>query len=265
MELQLKGKTAIVTGGSAGIGFACAKALVKEGVHVLINGRNKERLNHAVKKLLKMNEQENLKVVAVEGDLANTYTVNNIVNTAFSEFKQIDILINSAGEAPAGSFFDLKDSDFTDSWYLKLLGSMRMIKAVAPYMTEKKDGRIINIIGNAGRTPTASFLPGSTTNAALLNFTKGISKELAQSNVRINAISPGVTATERANTLAKQRAHLKGITVEEENEGVLSSIPLGNMVEPDEIASLALLFVSDLVPSLTGAEINIDGGARPGM
>lgn len=265
MELQLKGKTAIVTGGSAGIGFACASALVKEGVHVLINGRNKERLDRAVSELLKMNEQEKPNVVAVEGDLADTDTVNNIVSTAFSEFKRVDILVNSAGSAPAGSFFDLEDSDFTDSWNLKVLGSIRMIKAIAPYMIKNMDGRIINIIGNAGRTPTAAFLPGGTTNAALLNFTKGISKELAKSNVRINAISPGVTATERANTLAKQRARLKGITLEEENEGVLSSIPLGKMVEPDEIASLALLFVSDLVPSLTGAEINIDGGARPGM
>lgn len=139
-----------------------------------------------------------------------------------------------------------------------------MVKAVAPHMI-KKAGSIVHIIGNAARTPSAKFLPGSTTNAALLSFTKGISKELAEHNVRVNAISPGVTATDRANKLADQRALAKGITVEEENKNVLPSIPMGKLVDPDEIASLALLLVSDLVPSRTGAEMNMDGGTRPGM
>lgn len=141
-----------------------------------------------------------------------------------------------------------------------------MVKAVAPHMIKKKAGSIVHIIGNAARTPSAKFfLPGSTTNAALLSFTKGISKELAEHNVRVNAISPGVTATDRANKLADQRALAKGITVEEENKNVLPSIPMGKLVDPDEIASLALLLVSDLVPSRTGAEMNMDGGTRPGM
>ena len=140
-----------------------------------------------------------------------------------------------------------------------------MIRAVAPNMMQYRDGRIINIIGSAGRTPSHTFLPGSTTNAALINFTKGISKELANYNVRINAISPGVTSTERANRLANQRATAKGITVEEEEKEILSSIPLGNTVHPDEIASFVLLLASNLVPSMTGSEIVIDGGAQPGI
>lgn len=140
-----------------------------------------------------------------------------------------------------------------------------MVRAVAPHMMEQKDGKIINIIGSAGRTPTPTFLPGSTTNAALINFTKGISKELAKYNVRINAISPGVTSTECAIRLAGQRASVKGITIEEEQKDVLESIPLGNMVHPDEIASFVLLLASNLVPTMTGSEIVIDGGAQPGI
>ena len=140
-----------------------------------------------------------------------------------------------------------------------------MVRAVAPNMMQYRDGKIINIIGSAGRTPSHTFLPGSTTNAALINFTKGISKELAKYNVRINAISPGVTSTERAIRLADQRASAKGITVEEEEKDVLASIPLGNMVHPDEIASFVLLLASNLVPSRPRSEIVIDGGAQPGI
>lgn len=133
--------------------------------------------------------------------------MENVVECARSNFNQINILINSAGSAPAGSFFDLSDNDFIDSWNLKLLGAIRMVKAVAPHMIKKKAGSIVHIIGNAARTPSAKFLPGSTTNAALLSFTKGISKELAEHNVRVNAISPGVTATDRANKSAiKERS-----------------------------------------------------------
>ena len=113
-------------------------------------------------------------------------------------FGQLDILINSAGSAMGGSFVDLPDQAFLDAWTLKLLGYIRMTRAVVPAMIARRDGRIVNIVGGAGRTPSAGFLPGSTANAALLNFTRGLAKDLSAHNVRINAISPGLTATERA-------------------------------------------------------------------
>ncbi len=265
MDLKLKGKNAIITGGSAGIGFACAKALVEEGSNIMIIGRNQKQLEEAVEELLKFNKNQDTTIIPISGDLSEANTANRIVDIAVSRFSNIDILINNAGSAPAGSFLDLKDEDFLESWSLKLLGYIRMVRAVAPHMMQQRDGKIINIIGSAGRTPTQTFLPGSTTNAALINFTKGISKELAKHNVRINAISPGVTSTERANRLAKQRAEAKGITIEEEQKDVLASIPLGNMVHPDEIASFVLLLASNLVPSITGTEIVIDGGVQPGI
>jgi NAD(P)-dependent dehydrogenase (short-subunit alcohol dehydrogenase family) len=266
MELRLSGKTAIVTGGSEGIGLACAKALFAEGVHVLITGRDVNRLQkgiEAIKMSTSADKQQN--VLFVAGDLSQKSTAEKIVDTALSHFGKIDILINNAGSARAGAFFDLGDEAFLEAWNLKLLGYIRMIKQVAPSMIEQRDGRIVNIIGTAGRTPTPTFLPGSTANAALLNFTKGISKELARHNVRINAISPSVTSTERAERLAKQNAEAKRITVEEQKAEVSAAIPLGHMVNPDEIAAMALLLVSDLLPSITGSEIVIDGGQQPGI
>ena len=132
-------------------------------------------------------------------------------------------------------------------------------------MTQQKDGRIINIVGAAAKTPSATFLTGSTANAALVNFTRGISKELAAQHIRINAISPAPTETERAKRLAEQTAQARGVSVDEVMAESTTSIPIGRMIKPDEIAALAAFLVSDRAASITGAEILIDGGLTPGV
>jgi len=266
MNLGLNDKAAIVTGGSAGIGLACAKTLCREGVHVLIAARNSERLEAAAESIKSAADTgEKPKVITVSADLTLEADIHRISETALEQFNHIDILINNAGSARAGAFLDLSDDAFLDAWNLKLLGYIRMVRAVLPHMSERKDGRIVNIIGGAGRTPSPDFLPGSTANAALLNFTRGISKELAQNKIRINAISPGKTATERAKTLNKQIAEAKGITEQDAWSESIRSIPLGRMVEPEEIAAMAAFLVSDFAASITGTEIGIDGGATPGV
>ncbi len=264
LDLKLSGKTAIVTGGSAGIGLATAKALYSEGVSVAIASRNSERLEQAVS-AIQTHKSEGGKVIPISADLSQTEGVEKVASTALEKFGQIDILINNAGSARAGSFLDLSDEAFLDAWNLKLLGYIRLVRAVVPHLKSRRDGRIVNIIGGAGRTPRPNFLPGGTTNAALLNFTRGISKELAQHNIRINAISPGLTATERAEQLAQQNAQSLGVSVEEIKAQSLQAIPLGKIVKPEEIAALALFLVSDLASSITGAEILVDGGQTPGV
>ncbi|MBD2487851.1 SDR family oxidoreductase [Aulosira sp. FACHB-615] len=264
LELHLAGKTAIVTGGSAGIGLAVAKALYSEGVNVAIAARNQERLENAVSAIQSL-PTPGAKVIAISADLTQAASVDTVVSTTLAQFGQIDILVNNAGSARAGSFLDLNDDVFLDAWNLKLLGYIRLVRAVVPHQKNRRDGRIVNIIGGAGRTPRPGFLPGGTTNAALLNFTRGISKELAQHNIRINAISPGATATERAERLAEQNAQARGISVEQAKEETLQGIPLGRIVPPEEIAALTLFLVSDLAASITGTEILVDGGSTPGV
>lgn len=264
LDLQLSGKTAIVTGSSAGIGLAIAKGLYSEGVNVAIAARNPERLETAVSAIQSL-PSLGAKVIAISADLTKAEDVEKVVSTTLTQFGQIDILINNAGSARAGSFLELSDEVFLDAWNLKLLGYIRLVRAVVPHLKNRGDGRIVNIIGGAGRTPRPAFLPGGTTNAALLNFTRGISKELAQDNIRINAISPGLTATERAEQLAQQNAQARGISVDEIKAESLKAIPLGKIVKPEEIAALALFLVSDLASSITGAEILVDGGQTPGV
>lgn len=264
LELHLSGKTAIVTGGSAGIGLATAKALYSEGVNVVIAARNQERLEQVVIDIQSLSTT-GTKIIGISADLTKAEDVEKVVSTTIAKFGKIDILINNAGSARAGAFLELNDEAFLDAWNLKLLGYIRLVRAVVPYLKNQGDGRIVNIIGGAGRTPRPNFLPGGTTNAALLNFTRGISKELAQNNIRINAISPGLTDTERAKTLAEQNAQSLGISVEEYKAQAVKGIPLGKIAKPEEIAALALFLVSDLASSITGAEIQVDGGSTPGV
>ena len=264
MELNLQGRCAIVTGGSAGIGLACAKALGAEGVSVAIAARDEDRLGQAVGQIGAVVGAD-AQVVPVKADLTDAGDIRRLVRETLVQFGRIDILINNAGSAVAGSFLELEDEAFEEAWRLKLLGYIRMVRAVLPHMIERRDGRIVNIVGGAGRNPSPTFLPGGTANAALLNFTKGIARELAQHRIRINAISPGMTATERAERLLRQQAQARGISVEEARIGRTQSVPLGRLVDPGEIAALALFLVSDRAASITGTEIVVDGGSSTGV
>ena len=264
MKLGLDGKTAIVTGGSAGIGLACARALASEGVHTAIAARNEERLQRAVDEIRSASAGvASVEVAAISADLTRAEDVRRVVETVQERFGRIDILINNAGSAQAGAFRELGDEAFLEAWNLKLLGYIRMVREVTPHMIEQQDGRIVNIIGGAAHTPSPTFLPGSTANAALLNFTKGVSKELIRHGIRINAVLPGSTVTERAKRLNRQTAEARGISEQEAWQQTVEAIPQGRMVDPDEIARLALFLLSDLAPSIVGTEITIDGGLRP--
>lgn len=267
MELNLAGKTALITGGSAGIGLACAHMLASEGVHVAIAARDPDRLAGAAEALNATAHRragDPARVLAVSADLAQAADVERTARDVAEAFGRIDILINCAGSAMGGPFLELPDSAFLNAWTLKLLGYIRMTRAVVPAMIARRDGRIVNIVGGAGRYPTASFLTGSTSNAALLNFTRGLSKELAAHNVRINAISPGSTETERSERQLKSRV-APGQTLEEARAARLSQIPLKRMTQPEEIASMAALIVSDRMASMTGGEVLIDGGVMPAV
>ena len=267
MDLQLTGKNALITGGSAGIGLACARMLVSEGVNVAIASRSAEKLADAeatLEAIAGKRPGTPPRIVTIAADLARLDDVERTARDAAAAFGQIDILINNAGSAMGGSFFKLADSAFLDAWTLKLLGYIRMCRAVAPAMVARRSGAIVNIAGGAGRTPAPTFLTGSTGNAAILNFTRGLSKELAPHNVRVNAISPGTTATERADRLllndVSETKTIEAVRAERD-----AKLLMGRITHPDEIAAMAALIVSDRVPTMTGGEVVIDGGAQPGV
>ncbi len=263
MELNLSGRNAIVTGGSAGIGLACARALAAEGVSVALAARDAGRLARAVAEV-EAAARGGARALPIAADLGLAADVERIVKTASQRLGPVDILINNAGSAIAGRFLELADQAFLDAWNLKLLGYIRMVRAVVPSMAARRDGRIVNIIGGAARSPSPAFLPGGTANAALLNFTRGIAAELARQGIRINAISPGSTATERADRLAAQTAAARRVGLDEVLAERAREMPIGRLVAPEEIAAMAVFLVSDLAGAIAGAEVVIDGGRSAG-
>jgi 3-oxoacyl-[acyl-carrier protein] reductase/bacilysin biosynthesis oxidoreductase BacG len=267
MDLHLAGKTALITGGSAGIGLACARMLVSEGVSVAIASRSAERLSAAetaLEAIAQGRGGEAPRIVTIAADLAQLEDVERTAREAVEAFGRLDILINNAGSAMGGPFFKLPDEAFLNAWTLKLLGYIRMCRAVAPAMIARRSGAIINIVGGAARTPLPTFLTGSTGNAAIINFTRGLSKELARHNVRVNAISPGVTATERADRLLENEVSAEK-TIDQVRAERDAKMLMGRITHPDEIAAMAALIVSDRVPTMTGGEVVIDGGSQPGV
>lgn len=261
MDYGLSGKTAIVTGASQGIGAAIARALHQEGVTVMIIGQSRARLEQTARDAGPGGAQIHLQVA----DLGLLAEIDHSVAEALRLMGHVDILVNCASRTRLGGFFTMSDADFQEVWQVKGLGYVRLVRALAPHMKERGDGRIVNIIGSAARTPSADSIAVSMVNAALVNFTRGISRELALHNIRINSISPGLTMTERQQRSFEMEAMAQNVPVNKVIKKAAMPIPLGKYVSMNEIASMTLMLVSDLTPSLTGEDIIIDGGMTPSV
>lgn len=261
MDYGLSGKTAIVTGASQGIGRAIARALHREGATVMIVGQNRARLEQAARDFGPGGAPVHIQVA----DLSLLAEIEHVVAEAIHQMKHVDILVNCAARTKSGGFFAMSDADIQEVWQVKGLGYVRLVRALAPHMMERNTGRIVNIIGSAARTPTADFIPGAMVNAALVNFTRGVSRELARHNIRINAISPGWTLTERQQRSFEMEAMAQNVPLSQVIERAAMTIPLGKHVSMDEIAAMTLMLVSDLTPGLTGEDIIIDGGMTPSI
>lgn len=261
MEFGLSGKTAIVTGAGQGIGRAITRALHAEGVSVLMVGQTRGKLEQTARDCGAGGAPLHLLVA----DISLLAEIERIVSEAMRLLKHVDILINCAARTKSGSFLSLSDADIQEAWQVKGLGYVRLVRAVAPHMIARGDGRIVNIVGSAARTPTADFIPGAMVNAALVNFTRGVSRELARSHVRINSISPGWTLTERQERSFEMEAMAQNVPVQQVRDRAAMTIPLGKHVGMDEIATMTLLLASDLTPGLTGEDIIIDGGVTPSI
>jgi NAD(P)-dependent dehydrogenase (short-subunit alcohol dehydrogenase family) len=261
MDIGLQGKVVIVTGGSAGIGQATALAFAGERAKVVVVGRNIEPLQQTVSDI----EAAGSEGLAVVADLSRPEDIKRVVTETVARFGRIDVLFNNAGSATGGPFLEIPDEQWLEAMQLKFFGYMRLTREVTPYLIEAGGGRIINIIGGAGKEPTPGFLPGSATNAAIRNFNKGLALALKPYNILVNAISPGPTRTQRAVRLLEQQAKLRGLPVEQLEKEQASNSVGGRITEPEEIAAVALFLASKQIVTLTGAEINIDGGTSHGI
>ena len=202
-------------------------------------------------------------IYLVEADLGLQAEVENAAQEATSRLGHVDFLVNNAGQARPTDFFDTTDAEMEEAVQVKLLGYARLVRALARPMVERRSGAIVNIIGSTSRTPTPDFIVGSMINAALVNFTRGIARELARYSVRVNAISPGWTLTERQQRSFELQAAARHTSLQDVIQREARAIPSHRLVEMREIATLTLLLLSGLAPSVIGEEFIIDGGATP--
>jgi 3-oxoacyl-[acyl-carrier protein] reductase len=265
MDLGLEGKTALVTGGSRGIGLAVARGLVAEGARVMICGRRADHLARAAAEVSRCARRAEAAVETIAADLSERAEVSRVATAAAARLGRIDVLVNNAGAIRAGDFLTTPDEEWTSGWALKLLGYVRMAREVLPLMQRQGAGRIVNVVGAAARNPSPTYMIGGAANAALINFTKALADLGARSGVLVTAVSPGPVRTERWYELARQQAAAAGKSDAEYEKEMASGYPLGRIASPDEVADLVCFLASARASFLTGITITIDGGITRGV
>jgi 3-oxoacyl-[acyl-carrier protein] reductase len=253
MNLGLEGKVAIITGGSRGIGYACATELLAEGAKVLIVSKDAGR-NAAARDMLAKAAGERVRGTAA--DLRDNVAIDAAVAMARDAFGTVDILINAAADVVDGDFFALSDDDFASLFENKLNGTARLVRRVVPIMRERRWGRIINFSGGAARTPRLTRIGVSMNNAAVLTLTKALANDLAKDNILVNAILPQGIASER---LVQDVTAATGKPARQVNN------PLGRIGSPQEISGLVAFLASERASFITGAAFTVDGGVFPSI
>ncbi len=257
MELALRGKIALVTGASEGIGRAVAQALAAEGVQLTLCARREAPLGTLAQAL---EHEYGITALAVPADLSTVAGIVQLVAAHTARFGVLDILVNNAGSIRAGSLLSKPEAEWQEDFALKFWGYVRLTRAVWPLLVARGGGRVLNIIGGAGRQPSAGYLAGGAANAGLMNLTKALGDEGAPHGILVNAINPGPVRTARWQSLMQRQAAERGITVAALEAEQLAHVPLRRGAEPEEIAGAAVFFCSAAASYITGTTLQVDGG-----
>jgi len=255
MDLGLKGRTALVTGASEGIGSAVARKLAEEGVRVAICARTESTLKDTAAAITRVTGVD---VVPIPADLRTLAGCRGVVEQAAEALGGLEILVNNAGASAFGPFVDLPDDAFVDAINGKLLGYIRCAKAAIPYMRRRGSGVIVNITGTTQQA-IPLHTPGSACNAAIRMFSKELSMELGPLNIRVNSVAPGRIQTARADRLLDATAAAQGTTPEVVLGQLVKTIPSGRVGTTDDIADAVCFLVSERATYINGAALVVDG------
>jgi len=257
MDLGLKGKNALVTGATQGLGFAIAKALAEEGCNVAIGARGKEKLEEAAAALAKFGG----KIVPISVDFMSEDGCRDFVDQAVAALGGCDILVNNVGGMKPGTLASLTTEDWNETLNRNLMSYVYTTKFAIPHLKNSKAGRILNITGISG----VMLLPGSLTttlpNAAIIGFNKLMANDLAPNNILVNNLCPGVIDVEAWPERAERMAKARGVSVEDVNKSMAGIAMLNRLGRPEEIGWISAFLVSEKNSFMTGTTVECCGGA----
>ena len=251
MDLGLSGKVVLITGGSKGIGLACARAFLEEGAKVGIVSRSRESLDRA--------RAELGTAATFAADLVDPAQALAALDAIEAELGPVDVLVNSAGAARRVPPEDLTPERWRAAFDAKLFSYVNMFDPAVKRMAARGSGVIVNVIGNGGKVAAPTHIAGGAANAALMLATAGLAQAYAGQGVRVVGVSPGLTRTDRVAEGMQAEAAVQGIDVAEAERRAEAGIPLGRMAEPDEIAATVAFLASSKASYVTGVTVTMDG------
>lgn len=257
MNFELTGKVALITGGSRGIGRAVALKLAGQGAHIAICGRTRKSLNETAADI----EALGVQCWSYQADVSRIEDIETLVSKTAADAGRIDLLVNNAVTSTSAPFDEQTDDLFRYHIDVKLMAYIRIARLVFPFMRQQGWGRIVNIGGMTARIVAPLRMTNGVVNAGVANFTKQFSGYAAPSNVTVNCVHPGYTATERVQQIFESEAKESGQSVEQIVAMRTQDIPLGRLIQPDDMAAAVLFFCSPMAQMITGQCIAVDGGS----
>jgi NAD(P)-dependent dehydrogenase (short-subunit alcohol dehydrogenase family) len=258
MDLGLQEKVVLVTGGSKGIGLACARLFQAEGARIAITSRSQANIDHARATLKQA-------VFGVAADLIDPEAALRMIETVEREVGPVDVLVNSAGAAKRTPPDELTPAAWRTALDAKFFSYINVIDPLVKRMAHRGSGVIVNVIGSGGKVASPTHLAGGAANAALMLATAGLGKAYAGRGVRVVGVNPTLTNTERVAEGMRAEARLQGVSEDQARQNAIKQIPLGRMAEPEEVASAVLFLASAKAGYITGTTITMDGAQVPAV
>lgn len=263
MDLKLNGKTAFITGSTAGIGFATAEILARKGVKVILNGRTKEGIDKAIEKL--KTKVPNARLSGIAMDFSTKMEIKKVLE----EITPVDILINNVGTYTARIFFETTDEDWNEQWEVNVMSGIRLSRYLLPGMIKRGWGRILFVSSECATLVPSDLIAYSTTKAALLSLSRGLAQLTKGTEVTVNTIIPGSTRTEGALYFLEARAIAENKSRMEIEQDFFKEVRKTSLIQrfatPDKVANTIAYYASPLAAATNGSTIRVDGGSMGGI